>query len=129
MKCFAHKPAFVALLAIVLANADQPVAADQQGDSMDKKLDAYIKCYNCIDERALRCSSRYKSWVKDMKAGPSSREILVYGLYQLDSETIGECKQSFREAAALKPTTPLDAVATTYIHALDASNQAMEEDG
>jgi len=110
-----------------VANADQPATADQQADAMDEKLNAYIKCYNRIDERAHRSISRYQSWVKDMKAGPSGKETLVYGLYQIDGETIGECKQSFAQATALKPGIPLDAAATTYINALDAFNQVVEE--
>lgn len=155
MKFFAHKPTLVALLAIALAcqlggcskkdatagsapaagapaapgglaNRDKP-AADPQADAMDEKLNAYIKCYNRADETAHRSINRYKSWVKDMKAGPSGKETLIYGLYEISNNTVGECKQSFSQAAALKPGIPLDAVATAYVNALDALNKVVQE--
>lgn len=102
---------------------------DEEGqeEGIDQKLSAYIDCYNRMDGSAHRSISRYASWVKDMKAGPSGNERVVYGLYEIDGETITSCKQGFAGAAKAKPALTLDAVGTAYIDALDALNKVVEE--
>lgn len=114
------------------ATAEQAPAArpEPQADaaaSVDQKLEAYISCYNRIDESAHRSINRYASWVKDMKAGPSGKEQIVYGLYQINGEAIASCKQAFASAAQAKPALALDAAGTAYIDALGALGKVVEE--
>lgn len=112
--------------------AEQPPAArpEPQADAtagIDQKLEAYIGCYNRVDGVAHRSISRYASWVKDMKDGPSGKEKVIYGLYPINSDAIASCKQAFAGAAQAKPVLALDAAGTTYIDALGALGKVVEE--
>ncbi len=83
------------------------------------KLQDYIACYNQLDGAAHRSIARYHSWVKDMAAGPSGKEQLVYGLYKIDVDAIAKCKTSFAQTAKLQPALArLDAAAVSYIDTL-----------
>lgn len=119
-------PATAASATAAVADAAKP---DEEGkeEGIDQKLSSYIDCYNRMDGSAHRSISRYASWVKDMKAGPSGKERVVYGLYEIDGETITSCKQGFAEAAKAKPALALDAVGAAYIGALDGLNKVVEE--
>ena len=108
-------------------NSARPEQHAEAADSVDQKLEAYIGCYNRVDESAHRSINRYSSWVKDMKAGPSGKEKIVYGLYQINSESIASCKQAFASAAQAKPALALDAAGTAYIDALGALGKIVEE--
>lgn len=92
------------------------------------KLQGYIECYNQVTEGAHRTISRYASWVKDMKGGPTGQEKVVYGLYETDSEQIAQCQKSFAHTAAMKPALPqLDKAAASYIEALAAMDKLVAE--
>ncbi len=104
------------------APAAAPVASAESAiDSVGGKLQGYIECYNQLDGRAQRSISRYASWVRDMKAGPSGNEQVVYGLYEVDTEGVAKCSKVFAQVAAAKPAlAKLDAAGATYISALAA---------
>ena len=92
------------------------MAADE--DDLGSKLNIYVECYNKLDGDAHKSIERYASWVKNMKVGPTGKEQVVYGLYEIDSGDIAECTKQFGEAQALKPQLGLDAVGAEYIKAL-----------
>lgn len=122
---------FVALSALA---AGIPVCASAQGapeesgaDQLDAKMGAYVECYNQLEGSAHRTIDRYASWVKDMKSGPTGRENIVYGLYQLSTGNIAECQGKFAEARKLKPGIPLDNFGVEYIKALGDLGQVVDE--
>ena len=99
--------------------AAAPAKAPETTGGLDEKLEIYIDCYNRLDERAHSSIQRYASWVKDMKVGPTGKERVVYGLYEVGPEQkINECRTQFGSAAAMSPSLPLDAAAKEYIDAL-----------
>jgi hypothetical protein len=105
--------------------APAPAATEQ---SASAKLQGYIECYNEIDGNAHRTISRYASWVKDMKAGPTGNERVVYGLYQINSENIAKCQKVFAQTAAAKPSlAKLDTAGTAYIAALVAMDKLVAD--
>jgi hypothetical protein len=115
--------------------ASAPVAASKPevtktttAQNVSAKLQGYIACYNQIDGQAHRTIARYASWVSDMKAGPTGKEQVVYGLYALDAADIAKCRETFAKMSALKPTmATLDAAAEVYINTLTAMGNAVQE--
>ncbi|WP_423025162.1 YiiG family protein [Undibacterium sp. Ji42W] len=95
-----------------------PVAAPAPATASNSdKLQDYIACYNQLDRNAHRSIARYRSWVKDMDAGPSGKEAVVYGLYKIDVDEIAKCQVSFTQAGKTAPGK-LDVAATAYINSL-----------
>jgi hypothetical protein len=112
------------------ATAAAPAAASKASaiDSVGAKLQGYIECYNQLDGKAQRSISRYASWVRDMKAGPTGNEMVVYGLYEVDTEGVAKCSKTFSQVAAAKPAlAKLDAAGATYISALAAMDKLVAE--
>ena len=100
--------------------AAEPAKPQDTAASLDQKLGTYIECYNALDQKAHASIQRYASWVKNMEAGPSGMEKVVYGLYELAPEqNIKKCQADFAGAASLSPSLPLDAVAKEYLEAMD----------
>ena len=92
------------------------------------KLQGYVQCYNQIDEQAHRTISRYNSWVKDMKIGPTGNEKVVYGLYQISSDNIAKCRTVFAQTAAQKPPlAALDAAGAAYMDALASMDKLIAD--
>lgn len=90
------------------------------------KLNQYIDCFNAIDGTGHRTMARYASWVKDMNAGPTGQERIVYGLYSLDSARIAQCKSALEASARQSPALgKLDAAALSYANAIVALDQAV----
>ena len=107
--------------------AAEPTAAPA-ADHLNAKLQSYINCYNKLDERAHRTITRYSSWVKDMKAGPTGTEKVVYGLYSISSEDVTACVAEFAQAAALRPDLPaLDSAGKAYMVALAAMDKLVAD--
>lgn len=97
-------------------------------DHLNAKLQTYINCYNKLDERAHRTITRYSSWVKDMKEGPTGTEKVVYGLYSISSEDVTACVAEFAQAAALRPALPeLDSAGKAYMVALTAMDKLVAD--
>ncbi len=94
---------------------DDPEMAASQ--AVIRKLNAYVELLN----RTLRASdslTRYASWV-NMKAGPTGRERIIYGLYSL-YDVRGESAKALA-ATTQDPAMPeLDASIRTYLAAYDA---------
>jgi hypothetical protein len=114
------------LLAVVLgvapqlAQAQTPPAA--QKPAQDEELQALIgktNAYVDLGNRTLRAMdswNRYKSWVRDVKVGPTGRERIVYGLYSLYD--VRELIEKALAATEAKPALPdLDAAVKRYVAA------------
>src|SRR5690606_30085901 len=64
-------------------------SASSMGSSqaLVKKSNLFIsKCFNNYSIRVPDSHSRYVSWIKDPKAGPTGSERIVYGLYQINGD-------------------------------------------
>lgn len=108
------------------AAQDKPASTSDTGASasddaaLEQKLSLYIDCYNRLDGAAHRSIARYASWVRDMKAGPTGHETIVYGLYPIDPQQTKTCQDTFAKAAAQAPAlADLDGDGKKYIQALD----------
>lgn len=73
---------------------------------MSEKTQLYItKCFNPYANRVMDSYQRYTSWVKNEAAGPTGRESIVYGLYDVSGD--GEdCIAAVTEAQEMEPELP-----------------------
>jgi hypothetical protein len=104
------------LLAATFVIAD-PVADPGAGDDavLARKLDTYIACMNRHSERVIASRDRYRSWVGDR--GPTGRERVVYGLYEIYDPA--ECLRTIAAAAAAPPDLPeLHAAGAAWVEAI-----------
>ena len=94
------------------ADAANAPARDENLSASVAKMNAYVALLN-RSLRAVQSLDRYKSWV-NMKTGPTGRESIVYGLYQVYDTT----KEAESAAAALtrQPLLPeLDAAMRSWV--------------
>jgi len=99
-------------------------AKDESLEASVGKMNAYVALLN-RSLRAVQSLDRYKSWV-NMKTGPTGRESIVYGLYQVYDTT----KETERATAALTqpPLLPdLDTAMRDYIAANAALGPILNE--
>lgn len=98
----------------------QPERAPTSLDS-SAKLNTYIACFNATQTRAHQAWERYTSWVKDIDAGPTGTEKVVYGVYTVSDDAVAQCGKPVLETAAGKPALPqLDTAAQAYSVTLTA---------
>jgi hypothetical protein len=92
---------------------------DYSDGDLVKKNNLYItNCINKYSNSVLNSYSRYTSWLKDPKAGPTGNERLVYGLYRLSGDG-SDCEKAIKEAAEISPSLPeVHASAEKYATAL-----------
>ncbi len=88
-------------------------------ESLNRKATLYIgKCLNPFSNRVIDSYSRYASWIQDLKAGPTGRELIVYGLYDISGDPT-ECSKAVTEASQLEPELDaIESVAARYAEAL-----------
>lgn len=113
------------------ARADEPAAVTDTAEAADnalaksaKKMNAYVEFMN-RSLRAQELLDRYKSWV-DFKNGPTGRERIIYGLYDVYDTT----REASAATAALPqpPAMPeLDAAMRDYIAANAALGPVLNE--
>ena len=107
---------------------DERAASSDDLDALASKLENYVDCYNRVDGDVHKSIDRYGSWVKDMKAGPSGRETVVYGLYTVGADDIAKCKTTFADAASAAPKlAELDAAGGRYVEALAAVGALIDD--
>lgn len=111
--------------------ASQAAAATEKSaekSDLSDKLQDYIACYNQLDERAHSSIQRYQSWIKDMDKGPSGKETLVYGLYQLNQDGVQDCQARIQQAAKASPKHQrLDGAALAYADSLSELAKLVNE--
>ena len=90
-----------------------PERASQAEANPQEKLNRYIGCYNEASDSFQRSLDRYASWVKNMDAGPTGREMVVYGLYSVRGAQ--GCQKAVDQAKAMQPAMPeLDQAAAAF---------------
>lgn len=101
--------------------SDQPgqTGGDDKEDSLVKKTNFYIsECYNRYSNRVVESHNRYAMWVKNLDQGPTGRETLVYGLYDVNGDG-SDCEKAITSAKTLEPSMPsLEDAADNYVVAL-----------
>jgi len=75
----------------------------QTKSGLSEKTQLYIsKCFNPYANSVMNSYQRYASWIKDMDKGPTGKESIVYGLYEIQGD--GEdCAKAVTEANAMEP--------------------------
>jgi hypothetical protein len=105
----------VASAIISLSALGSPAIAQSAPPPMIAKLNAYIECTNRHSARIFDSRSRYLSWVT--KTGPTGRERIIYGVYEI-YETAG-CRAAIAKANAAEPRdAEWEAAATAYGEAI-----------
>jgi hypothetical protein len=92
---------------------------DEKDDTLVKKTNFYItECYNRYSSRVVDSHNRYASWVKNIDQGPTGKESIVYGLYDVNGDG-ADCEKAVAAAKGLDPPMPqLDEAADKYVVAL-----------
>lgn len=109
-------------------DSDEAEAPDEPGSGVTAKLNTYIDCFNSSYGRAHDAMSRYQSWVKDMKAGPTGKERVIYGTYTVPAHVLAGCAEPVLQATAAQPSLPaLDAAAREYSSTLAAWGKTLFE--
>lgn len=96
--------------------------ASDSGDddnNIVKKTNFYITdCYNRYSNRVVDSHNRYLSWVKNAEQGPTGKESIVYGLYDVSGDG-SDCEKAVASAKGIEPMMPeLDEAADNYVIAL-----------
>jgi hypothetical protein len=100
--------------------------ADDADARMAEKLAGYISCINEHSNWVLQSRDRYFSWLKSPQNGPTGREDIVYGLYELRDPAA--CGKQIAHAAALPPRdADLEQAASRYLDALRAASLVVAE--
>ncbi|WP_407657927.1 MULTISPECIES: YiiG family protein [Limnobaculum] len=95
---------------------------------MQEKMNAYIECYNALDGSIHDSISRYTSWVKNFEKGPTGKESVVYGLYEIHQNSTNSCKNNITAALAIKPELkPMDEIAANYLAAAETVSAEINE--
>lgn len=83
------------------------------------KLDPYIEqCLNRFSRQVFSAQDRYNSWCNE-NVGPTGRERIVYGIYQVVGETT-RCSAAVQRAAMMSPSLPaIEQAANGYVLALN----------
>jgi hypothetical protein len=89
---------------------------DDKDAELGNKLGEYINCMNGTSKRVTDSRNRYLSWIKDEKVGPTGKERVVYGLYEVNTDS---CYRALDKAKTLKPALPdVESAADEYKKAL-----------
>ncbi len=92
---------------------------DEKENTLVKKTNFYItECYNRYSNRIVQSHNRYAQWVKNVQQGPTGKESIVYGLYDVTGDG-SDCEKAVASARAIDPEMPtLEEAAETYVAAL-----------
>jgi hypothetical protein len=88
-------------------------------NTLVKKTNFYITdCYNRYSNRIIDSHNRYRLWVKNVDQGPTGKESIVYGLYDVSGDG-SDCEKAVASAKGIEPLMPeLDTAADNYVVAL-----------
>lgn len=103
---------------------DAPEAELSDSEGLIAKLNAYTALLNRT-ARASESLARYASWV-DMKAGPTGRERIVYGLYSL-YDVRDETAEAVAATARAPRLPQLDTAILTYVAAYQGLAPTIDE--
>lgn len=83
-----------------LQNAVVPKVEENNANSQQEEVNAYIQCLNRTAERVKQSRDRYLSWVNE-KSGPTCTErSITYGLYTLYNDGIETCQKAAQKGQA-----------------------------
>ncbi|MDO9022552.1 MAG: YiiG family protein [Deltaproteobacteria bacterium] len=99
----------------------------QPDEQMSAKLDPYItQCLNGFSSSVLRSRQRYLSWA-DAVEGPTGRERMIYGLFQVSGNP-ADCAAAAQRSGQMQPPLPdVEAAAQRYVAALQAVQPVVEQ--
>jgi hypothetical protein len=95
---------------------------------LDAKTQLYItKCFNPYANSVMGSYQRYTSWLKDADQGPTGKEPIVYGLYEIHGD--GEdCAKAVGDANAMEPhVAAAEADADEFSKALKSAIERVNE--
>ncbi len=106
----------------------KPTGSTSVEGDLTEKTNLYIsKCVNKYSNSIMNSYQRYTSWLRDPKAGPTGRETLVYGLYEVTGDG-SDCEAAIKEANDSEPDMPaVEQAGEKYITALkEAAKQVAD---
>lgn len=93
-----------------------PAEAVDSNDVLNQKLNAYIDCYNNLQNGIYRAVDRYANTFEDFRTGPTGNEADPSPLIPVYPAVIADCRQDIKAASELKPAfASLDAAALAFI--------------
>jgi hypothetical protein len=100
------------------ASEGPAISSEEDKDAaLGNKLGEYINCMNGTSKRVVDSRNRYLSWIDDEKIGPTGKERIVYGLYDINAST---CFPSLDRAKTQPPSLPeVESAAAEYRKALE----------
>ncbi|MEA9587053.1 YiiG family protein [Xanthomonas sp. WHRI 10064A] len=122
---YAPLSAAVALAALLAGcQKDAPVAAAPDAD----KINAYIACFNGIQQPLHESYQTYTGWMKDPQAGPTGKEENIRAPGTVLSHRVEACGAPMTAALAQQPANAeLDPVAKTYQQRFATLNERIGE--
>lgn len=91
-----------------------------------EKVNAYIECYNGVEQPIHEGFQAYTSWMKDPEAGPTGKEAQPRSPGKVLSHRVEYCGQPLTDALAKTPALPVDGPARDYQQAFQALNTLVE---
>ena len=113
------------LLLCALAGCNNPAGLAVADPGLEK-VNAYIECYNGVEQPIHEGFQTYTGWMKDPEAGPTGKEAQPRSPGKVLSHRVEHCGQPLSEALAKAPATSLDAAARQYQQAFLALNTLIE---
>jgi len=91
-------------------------------DGLTEKNNLYIKkCINQYSNSVIGSYRRYASWLRDLDSGPTGKESIVYGLYEIHGDG-QDCVDAIKKAKAMEPSiADAEAAADQYATALKSA--------
>ena len=102
-----------------LPTTTRPTRALLPDEQIQAKLDPYVDhCLNRFARQVFDAEGRYLQWV-NRATGPTGRERIVYGIYNVSGE-VTECSGAVARAAPMQPSMPvIEAAALRFSAALN----------
>ncbi|WP_369040444.1 YiiG family protein [Stenotrophomonas maltophilia] len=91
-----------------------------------EKVNAYIACYNGVEQPIHDGFQTYTGWIKDPEAGPTGKEAQPRSPGKLLSHRVDYCGQPLTDALAKTPALPMDGAARAYQQTFQALNTLIE---
>ncbi|HXM34053.1 MAG TPA: YiiG family protein [Pyrinomonadaceae bacterium] len=91
----------------------------KSSDGLTEKTNLYIKqCVNNYSNSVIGSYRRYASWMRDVEKGPTGKEDIVYGLYEIRGDG-QDCVDAIKKAKEMEPEiSEAESAADRYATAL-----------
>jgi len=78
--------------------------AGKSSEGLTQKTNLYIKeCLNKYSNTVMGSYQRYASWLRDVEQGPTGKESIVYGLYDVSGDG-QDCVNAIEKAKTMQPS-------------------------